>query len=116
MCRKFYFDEETGQPKKTRDGKGFELRKGKVPCESSVGCAKGHYNDKPDLNVAQEAVIELYAASAVCGGAMLNDAERSDWWLLEAFSRLRSIDQLIRNQQLQEIGLSTSWLKMQNGA
>lgn len=86
-----------------------------MPCESSVGCAKGHYNQKPDLNEAQEAVIELYAASVACGGSMLNEAERSDWWLMQAFGKLREIDERIRYQQLEMIGLGVAWQKMQNG-
>jgi len=63
----------------------------------------------------QEAVIDLYTASAASGGSMLNEAERSDWWLMQAFGRLREVDERIRYQQLEMIGLGAAWQKMQNG-
>ena len=89
------FNEETGQPIKARDGKGYAKRLHKTPCEASIGCAKGHYNDKPDLNATQEAVITLYLASRSTGGAVLNEAERADWWLAETFGQLREIEQRV---------------------
>jgi hypothetical protein len=114
LCRTYYFDEETGEPKKTRKGDGYELRKGKVPCEASIGCAKGHYNQLPDLNDQQKAVIDLYEASKVSGGSMLNEAEKRDWWLLETFARLHEVDQRVHKNQLDMIGLGVAWQKTQN--
>ena len=46
---------------------------------------------------------------------MLNEAERSDWWLMQAFGKLREVDERIRYQQLEMIGLGVAWQKMQNG-
>jgi hypothetical protein len=46
---------------------------------------------------------------------MLNEAERSDWWLMQAFGKLREVDERIRYQQLEMIGLGAAWQKMQNG-
>jgi len=90
------FDEETGQPIKSRDGKGYAKRTHKTPCDASIGCAKGHYNDKPDLNPSQEAVITLYFAAQATGGACLNEAERKDWWLLETLGRMKEVEQRIQ--------------------
>jgi hypothetical protein len=110
------FDEETGQPIKSRDGNGYAVRTHKVPCEASIGCAKGHYNDKPDLNAYQEAVIELYNASRATGGAMLNEAERSDWWLMQAFGQMREIEEKVARNSLEAaiMGSASQWLKMLN--
>lgn len=95
------FDEETGQPIKARDGKGYAPRTHKTPCDASIGCAKGHYNDRPDLNATQEAVISLYMASRATGGACLNEAERNDWWLMETFGLLREIEERIKRNTLE---------------
>jgi hypothetical protein len=96
------FDEETGEAIRSRDRKGYAERTGKTPCEASIGCAKGHYNDNPDLNAKQEAVISLYQASKVSGGAMLNEAERSDWWLLQTFAAMREIEDRVSRQSLEQ--------------
>lgn len=95
------FDEETGEAIRSRDGKGFAVRIHNTPCDASIGCAKGHYNDKPDLNPSQEAVITLYNASKATGGVVLNEAERSDWWLTETFSKMREIEDRISKQSLE---------------
>ena len=65
------FDEESGQPIKARDSKGYAKRLHKTPCEASIGCAKGHYNEKPYLNATQEAVSTLYLASRSTGGSVI---------------------------------------------
>lgn len=95
------FDEETGQPIKARDGKGWAKRTHKVPCDASIGCAKGHYNETPDLNATQEAVISLYSASRATGGACLNEAERRDWWLMETFGLLREVEERIHRNSIE---------------
>lgn len=95
------FDEETGQPVKARDGKEWAKRTHKVPCDASIGCAKGHYNENPDLNKNQEAVISLYLASQATGGACLNDAERNDWWLMETFGLLREIEERVKRNTIE---------------
>lgn len=101
LCKQVMFDEETGQPIKSRDGKGWAKRTHKVPCEASIGCAKGHYNEKPDLNPMQDAVISLYFASAATGGACLNEAERRDWWLMETFGLLREIEERLKRNAIE---------------
>jgi hypothetical protein len=97
------FDEESGQPIKARDGNGYAKRTHKTPCDASIGCAKGHYNDKPDLNPSQEAVISLYLASRASGGAMLNEAERRDWWLAETFGQLREIEERVNKNTMENL-------------
>jgi len=110
------FDEETGEPIKARSGEGYDLRRGKTPCEASIGCAKGHYNEKPDLNAQQRSVIDLYNASRASGGSCLTESERRDWWLAETFGKLYEIDQRIARQETQNLllGASTAWLKTRN--
>ena len=110
------FDEETGEPIKARSGDGYDLRRGKTPCEASIGCAKGHYNEQPDLNASQQSVIDLYHASRASGGAVLSEAERSDWWLAETFGKLYEIDERFKRRENQELllGASTAWLKTRN--
>lgn len=97
------FDEETGQPIKSRDGKGYAPRVSKVPCDASIGCAKGHYNQNPDLNKNQEAVISLYLASRATGGACLNEAERNDWWLTETFGLLREVEERVNKNTMESL-------------
>lgn len=87
------FDEETGLPVKSRPGSPHEYdpRVGRVPCESSIGCKKGHWKDEPDLNAAQANVIDLFWSSACSGGAFLSQRERADWWLMSLFGQLEAI-------------------------
>lgn len=110
------FDEETGQPIKARDGKGYARRTHKTPCEASIGCAKGHYNEKPDLNASQEAVIDLYLASRATSGQCLNEAERADWWLMGAFGKMREIEERVNRSSLESaiLGGAAQWLKTLN--
>jgi len=86
---------------KARDGSGWVKRTHKTPCEASIGCAKGHYNQNPDLNETQEAVITLYLASRSTGGAVLNEAERADWWLAETFGKLREIEERVNRSTME---------------
>jgi hypothetical protein len=101
LCKKIMFDEETGTPIKARSGEGFAKRIGKVPCESTIGCKKGHWKDAPDLNAPQQGVIDLFHASMASGGACLSEDERSDWWLMQTFGKLRSLEESVKRQNLE---------------
>lgn len=101
LCRRVMFDEETGKPIQKRDKSGYAERTGKVPCESSLGCKKGHWQEKPDLNPPQQGVLDLYHASIASGGACLSDDERSDWWLMQTFGKLRMLEEQYKRQSLE---------------
>lgn len=89
LCRKYYFDEETGEPvHDARTGKGFMLRRDKVPCETSIGCRKGHWKDKPDLTTEESRVLSLYWASKATNGAALSVAHKRSRWLMGLLGRM----------------------------
>jgi len=92
----------------------YDARVGKVPCETSIGCKKGHWKDKPDLNPSQEAVIDLFYSSRATGGAFLSRAERRDWWLLTIFARLQAISEA--NERSASSSLLSCITAMQTGA
>lgn len=100
------FDEATGKPMKARTGEGYDKRRGKVPCEATIGCKKGHWKENPDLSESQRQVIDLYHASVATGGACLNEAERSDWYLAVLFGRMRELE-VIHARNLQEGFIAT---------
>jgi hypothetical protein len=92
-CRAYQYDEATGEvAENKRDGRPME-RLGKVPCDSSLGCAKGHYS-KPKyrpLTAQEEVIVRTYHASKASGGRMLTDAELSDECLAALFSHLERL-------------------------
>lgn len=71
------------------------LRRGPVACETSVGCAKGHWGIKPDLTSNDELVIDLFQSSMSSGGQMLTESERNSDFLMEAFSELAQTQRYI---------------------
>jgi hypothetical protein len=81
--------EKNGVPVAKRyPSKGYESRVGKVPCETSIGCPKGHWKDKPDLNRDQEAVIRLFRCSQATSGRCLTAVESKDYFLNWVFAEL----------------------------
>ena len=81
--------EPNGDPSKKRfPNEGYEKRVGKVPCELSVGCPKGHWKDKPDLTPQQLEAIKLYRASRATSGRCLTIAESQDYFLTWLFAEL----------------------------
>lgn len=93
-CRTHQYDEATGEVTIGRDGEPMQ-RLGKVPCEASVGCAKGHWQ-KPThrpLTAMEESMVSLYHASKATGGAILSEDERRDDVLALLFSYLERIYQ-----------------------
>lgn len=66
-----------------RMGRNPEKRIGKTPCEASIGCPKGHYKDRPDLDSGEEAVLVLWRSQE-----SLTKAERQDDFLCGAFAAL----------------------------
>lgn len=109
------WDEETGQ--REIDAKGlpilrpkaaqvrcevFAIRERLRPGQAEGACPKGHWKDRPDLNAAEEMVLELYRTAKATGGAMLTPAERSSSWLLTIFARLAEVDQLFEAREKAE--------------
>jgi hypothetical protein len=46
-------------------------------------------------------VIDLFHASIASGGACLSEDERSDWWLMQTFGKLRSLEESVKRQNLE---------------
>lgn len=66
-----------------------------MPCDSSLGCAKGHYNDlkvRP-LTWREQGLLDRFHASKATGGAILTEAERRDDCLARLFGYLERISQ-----------------------
>lgn len=91
------FDESDGKVMVDKVGLPI-IRPGLTPCECSVGCAKGHWRNNPDLTAGEEAVVRLWQSGH------LTDAERADAFLSGAIAALteqqaridkRSQDELI---------------------
>jgi hypothetical protein len=92
--------EPNGDPIKKRfPHEGYEPRVGKVPCELSVGCPKGHWKDKPDLTKEQEATIKLFRASQATAGRCLTAAESQDYFLNWLFAELYEAESRITRMQ-----------------
>lgn len=85
----------------SKDGSPLK-RPGKVPCEASIGCPKGHWANPKHraLTAAEESLVRLYHASVASGGAMLNEHERSDSVLAVLFSRLSIVFQAKHTSEL----------------
>lgn len=79
--------------------KGYEARIGKVPCETSIGCPKGHWKDKPDLDSSQESVIRLFRSSQATSGRCLTTAETQDYFLNWVFAELYETEARITRMQ-----------------
>jgi hypothetical protein len=85
------FDEK-GIPVAKRFGEeGYEARVGKVQCETSLGCVKGHWKDKPDLNTEQRGVIRLFRSCQATSGRCLTKAESKDYFLTWVFAELYEV-------------------------
>lgn len=93
-CRLYQYNESKGEVTVGRDGKPMK-RLGKVPCDSSLGCPKGHYSSPKhrDLTAQEESLLSLFYAVKATGGAVLNEDERSDECLAVLFSHLERINQ-----------------------
>lgn len=89
MCRKYHFIEDTGQVAKTSKGRLVE-RKGPTPCETPLGCAKGHWRDEIVLTAQEERVIDAFWASRGAGG-VLTDEEKRHPIIRHVFARLAEI-------------------------
>ena len=111
------FNEETGEPVPKRGGKrgDFEPRRTLVPCETLAGCKKGHWKQFPDLSPRQLATIDLYYAAKATGGAILNEKERSDWWLAETFGRMRELEDRAAEMRNDAMALRLAVLGRQPG-
>jgi hypothetical protein len=75
------------------------LMRGPVACETSVGCAKGHWINKPDLTTSEDMVIDLFQSSISSGGQMLTELERNSDFLMEAFSELMQTQKYIERYE-----------------
>jgi hypothetical protein len=96
LCRKFYYDEESGAPVKDRDG-SYRLRRDKTPCEASIGCLKGHWKDSPDLKPREERILRLWWSSRGTMGRSLTDDQLSDRWLVGLLGELtQSYEEAVR--------------------
>lgn len=93
-CREWQYDEKTGEVEIGRDGEPVR-RIGKVPCDASIGCPKGHWSAPKAraLTESEDMLIALYHASKATGGAILNEHERTDNVLVLLFAYLERIHQ-----------------------
>jgi|688.fasta_scaffold309422_3 hypothetical protein len=95
------FDEESGKVILDRVGLP-EPRRGLTPCECSIGCAKGHWKDEPDLTPGEDAVLTLWRAQST-----LTEAERRDDFLQGAFAALEEqqarLDKIARDEMVMTI-------------
>jgi hypothetical protein len=73
-------------------------RRGPVPCETQIGCPKGHWKDKPELTPGESMIIDLYQTSKATGGLSLNESERSSDFLLECFAGLSEVDSIVAEE------------------
>ena len=88
-----------------------EPRVGKVPCDSSIKCPKGHYSESPDLTAGQYQVLALWRCPQ-----MLSDAEKNDDFLLGAFAALSEQEQVILDaKRSHEIALQIATGASANG-
>lgn len=100
LCRLYMFDEK-GAPIPKRFGKdGYESRVGKTPCETSIGCPKGHWKDRPDLTPEQKGVIDLFRSSLATGGRSLTVAESQDWFLTKIFADLLELNEKAKGDRM----------------
>jgi len=81
-----------------RSGKQMP-RRGPVPCETSIGCEKGHWKTNPDLSPGEAIMIDLYQSSKATGGQSLNGAERDSDFLVECFSGFVEIEQIVEDKK-----------------
>lgn len=88
-CRKWYYDEETGEPRvSVRTGERLErLKESTLLCVMDK-CPKGHYSKPIELSEADRQVVDLYRAAKATGGAVLNEEERRDNILKLVFGQL----------------------------
>ena len=93
-CRKYFYDEKTGEPRKSR-GKLLERIK-PPPCETDDGCKKGHWKNQKKVHVRDYALLNLYEAARATGGANLNERERSDGLCMHLLAK---VDQFYRNAE-----------------
>ena len=87
-CRKYIYDEETGEPRKIQ-GELRERVKG-PPCEIDQ-CKKGHWSDPIEVKKSDMEAIRLYQASQATGGACLTEAERLDPLCLLVLASLHAV-------------------------
>jgi len=103
LCRKFYYDEESGAPIKDRDGE-WRLRRDKVPCEVSIGCLKGHWKDEPDLKPSEERILRLWWSCRSTMGRSLTADELEDRWLINLLGGLtQTYEEAVRLAQSRDL-------------
>ena len=100
-CREWQYNESTGEVEEGRDGEPVP-RRGKLPCDASIGCAKGHWSNPKirRLTAAEEMLVTLYHASKATGGQVLNEHERADDVLVVLFAHLERIYQARNTSEL----------------
>ena len=93
-CRAWQYDEATGNVEDGRDNNPLP-RRGKVPCDASIGCAKGHWSAPKGrkLTKSEEWAIALYHSAKATGGAILSQDERNCEILTLLFSYLERMHQ-----------------------
>lgn len=77
------------------------LRRGPTDCEVSIGCLKGHWNNKPELNPNEDMVITLYRSAKSTGGNTLTEEEKTDPFLMECFAAMTEVDEIVDRGQKQ---------------
>lgn len=95
LCRRFFFDEKTGGPRLT-EGKPIPRNGSPAPCETSVGCAKGHWTREIKLTTAEQAVIDAYR------GGTLTERDKRDPIVRKVMGALAGIDEAVQTANLSE--------------
>ena len=77
-------------------------RRGDVPCDTHLGCPKGHWKEKPDLTSHEALLVDLYTTSKATGGRVLTTGEARDPFILETFAMLAMVDDLVDKRRHEE--------------